>query len=230
MKYSKFPRIYYQNNISESKIINFDAEDANYLTKVLRLKNGFDIRVFNENDGEYFAKLNLTTKAISAKIIKIFRKAHASDKKIYLFAPIVKAPKFEEICDKATQIGVNFIIPTNYERSQKVNLNFERINKIIHESARQCDRLDIPQLGNILNLSDVVFEKYDSVFMANEHENQEFKSHKPSGKIAFIVGPEGGLSGDEIEFLNKDAFSVSLGDNVLRSETAAIALMSKILL
>lgn len=232
MKYSKLPRIYLKDKLTKSDIIEFDKENLNYLTKVLRMRDGFDIRVFNEIFGEFHAKINIQGKRVYAELIDNIRMPSEKDIKIYVFAPVIKLNKFEEICDSVTQLGADYIIPCVFDRSQKIDFKIERINKIIFEATRQCERLDFPVYRKPVQLNDIQFDDFNHIFFANEHENQDNRfSRDLKGNVAFFIGPEGGLTNEEIEFLSsKAAKSISLGDNVLRSEVAAIALMSKILL
>ncbi len=229
MKYSKLPRIYLKDKIIAETNYSLDSEQDNYLKNVLRIRDGFDIRVFNENDGEFLAKFSSDKKSSSITAKSQIRTKLGKKNRLTLFMPVIKSDKFEQAIDAAIQIGVDEIIPVITDRVQRRDINYERIEKIIKESVRQSERLDFPILKSEKELREIDFLKYDYVFFANEQESAE-KQLKSSPNLAAIVGPEGGFTEEEIEFLTSktNIISISLGNNVLRSEVAAIALLSKI--
>lgn len=234
MKYSKLPRIYINSELFKRGFPVVNDSDCHYIKNVLRAKHGQQIRVFNENDGEFFAIVNITGKKYNLEIKEQFRKPIQNSRGVILLAPIIKPDKFEMICDMATQIGVTKIIPIITQRVQRKELNRDRLAKIILESVRQSERLTIPILGSEIKLSDIAPLEVDRIYFANEMEesNGVLQDTSSSNSCAFLIGPEGGFTNEEIAFLKAlpNLVSVSLGDNVLRSETAAIALLSKVLL
>ncbi len=231
MKYSKLPRIYVAEFLETKSEFALDADNYNYIKNVLRLKDGFFIRVYNERGVEYIARIKLGNKAGSFQIAEKFREKTSYQKEISLFISIIKADKFELICDMATQMGVTKIIPIISERVQRRELNNERLKKIITEAARQSERFDVPELMSPIDLSDIKDTKCEIVFFANETEENNLIINANDGEVGALIGPEGGFTDSEIEFLNSLDFihSVSLGQNVLRAETAAIALLSKVI-
>lgn len=231
MKYSKLPRIYVAEFLEIKREFALDPDNYNYIKNVLRLKDGFFIRVYNESGVEYIASIKLGNKTGSFQIIEKFREKTLAQKEICLFVAIIKADRFELICDMATQMGVTKIIPIISERVQRREVNEERIKKIIMEAARQSERFDIPEFISPIDLSDIKDTKCKKVFFANETEENNLVRHADYNDVGALIGPEGGFTESEIEFLNSLDFvySVSLGQNVLRAETAAITLLSKVI-
>lgn len=229
MKYSKLPRLYMEDELSPDKLLLLNNENYNYLKNVLRLKNGFKLRVFNEKNGEFIANFDSDGKIL---LTEQFRNIHQYQPKITLLASIIKQDKFELICDMATQIGVTSIIPIITIRVQKKDINYERLNKIILEATRQSERFDIPKLNQAIELKEIKNLFFDKIYFANEQEQREFKNSSNLKNIAALIGPEGGFTDEEINFLNNlsNVESISLGHNVLRAETASIALLSKIII
>ncbi len=231
MKYSKLPRIYAAECLEENRTFPFDLENYNYLKNVMRLKDGFSIRVYNERDGEYNAQVKFDSRSGSFKIGEKLREPYAQQIETWLFAAIIKSDKFELICDMATQMGVTKIVPIISERVQKREVNEARLKKIIMEAARQSERLDSPQLFSPLDLKDLKNTECSEIFFANEMEQNEEVLNVNSNNIGVLIGPEGGFTEEEIKFLNNLDFvhSVSLGQNVLRAETAAISMLARVI-
>lgn len=239
MKYSKFPRIYIKDELISNNTIEFEIENIHYIKKVLRLRNGDNLRLFNERDGEYMASIIAIDTRLLAQIKEKMQKnlldPLVRTKNVVLLVSIIKSEKFELICDMATQLGVSSIVPIISSRVQKKDLNYERLGKIILESVRQCERIDIPQIEKVQYLHEINFSKYEGIYLANEHEDSNFKptdSLLNKINIGVIIGPEGGFTEEEVEWLmsQDNVHSISLGPSVLRTETAAISMLAKILI
>ncbi len=229
MKYSKHPRLYISSKLASDKNIILDDDQSNYLKNVLRLKNGFKLRVFNEEDGEYLANFHINGKECSIELFEKFRESQKQKHNITVLAPLIKSDKLELICDMATQLGISYLIPIITERVQRRDVNLERLNKIVLEATRQSERFSAPIISDSRRLNDIKFEDFDIILFANEMEQSAKNLKIDIGqKIAVLVGPEGGFTEDEIKFLisKKNIFSVSLGENVLRSETSVVSLLS----
>ncbi len=231
MKYSKYPRIYIDVQLLTGKIIPLDKDQLNYLKTVLRLKDGFKLRVFNENDGEYFANLLIKNLECNLKLLEKFRDIIVPRYEVTLLVPLIKLDRFELMCDMVTQLGIVSIIPIITERVQRRELNFDRLNKIVKEATRQSERFISPRVSHQIYLEDIEFGDYNIILFANEMEqNQSSLEFDNVQKIAILVGPEGGFTDYEIRtILSKcNVVSMSLGDSVLRTETAVISMLSLI--
>ena len=159
---------------------------------------------------------------------------------MWLIAALIKKDNFEWIIEKATELGVTGIIPVISERSEKKSLNMERGNKILVEASEQSGRVTLPQLKNPQSLAEVI----QSVTQADE-EKMNLISIDPEGKpwpksgfgqfdskpAGIFVGPEGGWSDRELEMFKEAGIAIySIGSQVLRAETAAVAVSSLLLL
>ncbi|MBP7190281.1 MAG: 16S rRNA (uracil(1498)-N(3))-methyltransferase [Rickettsiaceae bacterium] len=235
MKISATYRIYVESNLSEGSIINLNQEQSHYLTNVLRLKIGDVVRLFNENSGEYQAYIDsFTKKSCNLKISKLYRMPFKSSK-LSLIQSVIKNDRMAQILDMSTQLGVSGIFPVISDRSQVRTINKERFEKIIIESSEQSERLDVPHLHEVEKLEDLLSKGlFDKVIMANENEEikklltkQDVEGCK---NLAILVGPEGGFTDRELSFIlsNPNVCSISLGSNVLRSETAASAICAQV--
>jgi len=227
MKYSKLPRIYVSSLLEAHKSIQLDNDNLNYLKNVMRLKEGFSFRVFNEACGEFLASFSLSGKV---QIQEILRKPHEHKSSITLFASIIKQDKFELMCDMAVQLGVSDIVPIITDRVQKRELNIERLKKIMLEASRQCERLDIASISEPIDIKDIKYKDFERIYFANENEDNT-ASFENKGKVGVIVGAEGGFTDEEVLSLSKipNVISVSLGENVLRAETATVAMLARLI-
>lgn len=235
MKISSLPRIYISSQITLGAIVTPSSEQSHYLINVMRLKNDDKVRIFNEESGEYIASINIIGKKnCNLQAINLFRHPSLLPT-LCLAQSIIKGDAMMQILDSATQLGITEITPIISSRVQIRSINQDRYNKRLLESAEQSERLSIPKLNIAANLEHFLkHNEFDKIFYANEMENEKKKLSsdliKNEDKIAIIIGPEGGFTDDEINMMAGawNAYSVSLGSNVLRAETAAAALLAQI--
>lgn len=189
------------------------------------------------------------------KVTDKFQSNKELQQEIYALIPVIKAENFEFIITKLTELGVQNFVPVIYERSQNKFVEKikqvkyqDRIRKIIQEATEQCEGsifanlhscLNLQQLPNFIALQDL---QNASKFLAHERQSQRESQfeiqaeqkprvnlHDPSRPILFTLGPEGGITQVEASFLQELGFtSCSLGSRILRAETAAIVLASKL--
>ena len=206
----------------------------------MRLKPGENISIFNSY-GEWNSKIESYEKGKAQ--IKILDKVRGhqrhrkellykeNEKKIWLaFSPIKQNP-LNFMIQKATELGVQKLIPLICERSIVKNINTTRIKKIIIESSEQSNRLSIPEIKKIESLKNFlkIFPKNGYIIFCdiNTHEKnlKEILKKKIEGPICILVGPEGDFSETERQLIINlnQAYPLSLSSNILRAETAAIA-------
>ncbi len=231
------PHRFFVNKISEN-IAEIAGDDFNHIVNVLRLKKDDEIYVFNYEYGEYAARIkeiNNKEKKVVVNLKELIRKREKNNIKLYAIISLIKKEKWEFVLEKLTEIGIDFIIPYAAKRSvvkiEKVNEKKERWKKIIYSAVKQCGRLSEPEIKDIIfNIDDLKLEDNSQKFFIWEKEEKNFlideavKLDKKIKNIYFITGPEGGFENDEAEKLLKSGFiPVSLGDTVLRAETAIIS-------
>ena len=149
---------------------------------------------------------------------------------------MIKNDKFDFVIQKATELGVSKIVPTICKRSIiKVDKNnslnkINRYQKIIKEASEQSTRSIQPIIDNFIDLKDIELDKDTLGLVAYEKDDDmkslhnELTSLNEYQKVAIVIGPEGGFEKDEVELLIKKGFHVvSLGNRILRSETASLA-------
>ena len=143
---------------------------------------------------------------------------------------ILKNDKMNLAIQKLTEIGINEIIPLQTERVVvKINEKKDKWDTIVRETLKQCRGVKFTKISSVKKLKEIDYEKYDKVIFAYENSD-EAKSvvnliNKNCKKILYVIGPEGGITESEVEFLKEvGAVEVSLGKRILRAETAAIVL------
>ena len=202
----------------------------------MRKKVDDSILVFNSVNGEFLAKISkIYKKTIIIEIIKKTRDVKIENDVWLLFAPVKKSPT-EYIVQKATELGVSKIIPVITERTITKNLNLKRMQDIAIESSEQCERITIPEICAVEKLRDLI-HNWDNdriIFFCDETIRNkdvvkiEFQNLSPKSFGAILVGPEGGFSTNETNYLREKKFikPIDLGPRILRSDTAVITALS----
>jgi 16S rRNA (uracil1498-N3)-methyltransferase len=199
---------------------------------VFRYNTGSEVCLFDGSGFEYSAVIESLSNREAMMRIVSKRKGVLPEKKIVLFQSLVKKDNMEWIAEKATELGVSKIVPVVSERSEKKDLNIERLEKIVIEASEQCGRADVPEMGSIEQLASSL-EGLEGEFVVFDSSGVSFDPSLFSTDyklLSIFIGPEGGWSPKEIEeFKNAGAKVYSLGKLTLRAETAVIAALSKFL-
>lgn len=229
----RIPRIYQQATLATGETIELNSSASHHLTRVLRLKTSDNIILFNGEGGEYTAQLHIENKKTFAEITHFHDICTESPLDITLLQGISKGERMDLAIQKAVELGVNKIIPVFCQRSV-VNLKNDRAEKkhqhwqgIVINACEQSGRTVLPKLESSLKLTDCLAKSIDGYKLslaptAQRHLNTI--SLNDSNKITLLIGPEGGLTDDEIMLAaNKGFNGITLGPRVLRTETAALA-------
>lgn len=211
-----------------------DKELLHQWLKVFRLGASDRVIVFNGGDSEYEGYFKILSKNEAVLVIDKEKKVKKSTNiELHLFQSIIKKDNFELIVEKGTEIGVSAFHPIISERSEKKDLNLERLNKISKEAAEQSGKTVLPKIFIPESLKKAISDFDGELFLLDfDGENlKEVISSIISKKIGVLVGPEGGWTDNERDlFDDKEIKNISLGSQVLRAETAAIAVSALILL
>ncbi|MBA4422244.1 MAG: 16S rRNA (uracil(1498)-N(3))-methyltransferase [Syntrophus sp. (in: bacteria)] len=235
------PRLFLRHSIETGDVCIVTAEQARYLKTVLRMRAGEPLHVFNGTGWEYEAVIRQAAEGLALEIND--RRPMTADRiEITLCQAIPKADKMEAIIRHATELGAGRIIPFHAERSiprwpaEKSPQKRERWQKIAIEASRQCGRADIPEIGEIASLDEVLRSTHPEWLnlICWEEESARgireiLRDPKNDGTRGFllVVGPEGGFDKKEIDQAQQAGFlSVSLGKRVLRVDTAAVAVIA----
>ena len=206
--------------------------------KVFRLKASDRVIVFNGNGNEYegYFKILAKNEAVIA-IDKEIKVENTIDAELHIFQSIIKKDNFELVVEKCTEIGVFAFHPLISDRTEKKDINIERLNKIAKEAAEQSGKIKLPEIFNPESLDKAVSNFDGEIFVLDFDGDNLLETIYPEveprgkGKIGVLIGPEGGWSDNErIWFEEKGIKSVSFGPQILRAETAAIVVSALILL
>ncbi len=219
--------------------ISLPEEVSHQVTQVLRLKLSEQIIILDNTGWEYICILTKIDKKHSlAKVIKKQLNQNEPKTKIHLYQSLISRDNFELVLQKAVELGISDITPVQTERTQFsiswAQEKYDRFQRIIKEAAEQSERGLLPSLKTPLNfeaaLGDAV-DKGDTIVAWEKEDPGKIFSSANLPSINIMIGPEGGFTESEIEYAKKqNANTISLGKTILRSETAAIALISRIII
>lgn len=226
-------RLYLPDDLSSGAEIDLLQTQAHFLGKVLRLKPGAEVRVFNAANGEWLANLTQITKRSAViTISKILREPVPTPDIWLLFAPIKKA-RTDFIVEKATELGASVIQPVITRRTTSPHIKMDRMHAQVIEAAEQTERLDIPTVSEPINLVDLL-SKWDSkraLIFADEAGDAApaiTTLKNIPAPAAILIGPEGGFDPEERILLRAQSFvtPISLGPRILRADTAVAATLA----
>ena len=241
------PKFFVQNNQIKNGIISITGDDVNHIVNVLRLKKQDNIYVCDKDKQiTYDTKIvQVQKEEVKCEILNRIEQNGESNIWVTIFQGLPKADKMEYIIQKTTELGVKQIIPVNMKRcvvklnEKDVTKKIDRWNKIAQVAAKQCGRSFIPDVKNPINIDDLcnMVDDFDFIIVAYENEKDTslkeiLKNIKSKSilKIGVVIGPEGGLEEDDvIKLEKKGAKIITLGNRILRTETAPVVILSNIM-
>lgn len=224
---------YFSNSKENDKLFLIN-DDIYHITRVMRMKDNDKIEVIYDND---LYICNVIINELPWVDIISKEEEKIEDKEIILAIPLLKEQKMDLVLQKATELGVTKIIPVTMERSivklddSKEVKKIDRWSKICKEASEQSKRNSIPVISNIMTLKELVKEEGIKIVCSTIEKENNLKKflteHKNYDKIIIVVGPEGGISSKEEEYLVSEGFTrVSLGKRIMRVETVPIFILS----
>ncbi|MBL1259944.1 MAG: 16S rRNA (uracil(1498)-N(3))-methyltransferase [Thiotrichaceae bacterium] len=231
------PRIFTTTSLATHAEITLEGNAATHVGRVLRLKAGDKITLFNGLGGEYSATLIAIERQIVRAQIGTFTTREAeSPLQITLAQGISRGERMDYTLQKSVELGVHRIIPLTTERCG-VKLDEKRAAKrlqhwqgVIISACEQCGRNRIPEILPITPLARWLGENHTKTqpFVLHHRATHSLRQlPPPSGPISLLIGPEGGLSDSEIKRASQSGFKgIQLGPRILRTETAGIAALA----
>jgi len=217
----------------------FLPEDVfKHAIKVLRLPENSEIVLFCGDNNEYQCRLiDVQKRSAQVEIIAVENADRESPLKIHLIQGVSKGDRMDFVCQKATELGVESITPVFTERTN-ISLSGERLQKklshwqaIAVSSCEQCGRNSVPKIHSAENYIDAIKSFSDSKIgklVLSPTSSTSLKSYQNKySEVVAVIGPEGGLSKNEIEIARLAGFApVTFGPRILRTETAAVAFLA----
>jgi 16S rRNA (uracil1498-N3)-methyltransferase len=233
-------RFYIDQKITGETATISDKVHLHHIRDVLRLKAGDKIALFDTEGKEYLGIIFKLDRKLALIRVKVQKQAASRKRQLTIACAIPKKSRMDDVVDKLTQLGVDTIIPMETERViVKLNENhtarLERWRKIARSAAEQSQRNTLPIIPGILTLKEVLAESRNYRLKLLPTVSGERKTLKEvltgpePESIIILIGPEGDFAAQEVDQSHAAGFiSVSLGDNVMRVETAAAAIASYI--
>ena len=230
MNKKNIPRLLINKELKLDATILTENNDQHYLKKVLRLKVGDKVNIFNGTDGEWESTV-IEEKKFSLFCNKQTRLQTKLSGPVLYFA-LIKNHNLRWMIEKATELGVRKFCPMITARTN--NKNFNKAKALLHikEACEVSERLSLPELdktNTLINILEQTKRKSETIIFCNERRKDLFlhnylKIQKYNKNLYFLIGPEGGFSKEEEKLINsyKQVVSVKLFDRILRAETAAI--------
>lgn len=222
------------------------GKDYNHVKNVLRMKTGEDLLITIDGRSDLCCITEITSDSVIVKLLKKNYNSTELPVKITLFQGICKGEKMDFVIQKAVELGVFEIVPTDMKRciakieDKKAKQKTERFNLVSESASKQSKRNIIPKVLEPLSFSkaleyasmlDLVIVPYECADGMNALKTT-LSLIKPNMSVGVIIGSEGGFDDSEIEAVKKleNAKIVSLGKRILRTETASVTTLSALML
>jgi 16S rRNA (uracil1498-N3)-methyltransferase len=226
----KHVRLYQNAPLKINDTMMLDEYASHHLLKVLRFPQGQDITLFNGDGNNYQASVISVKKQCEVRINSCVPNLNESSLKLTLAQGVAKGEKMDFLMQKAVELGVSQIIPIFTERcvvrlkAEKLKKRMQHWRKIIIGACEQSGRSVVPELLDPLDLSALMTQDYGDIFVLHHRAEHSLLDFGKSLRAMIIIGPEGGLSDDEIIYATQQgAQPLLLGSRVLRTETASLA-------
>lgn len=238
-------RFFVDNLSGASNNIIITGNDVNHIRNVLRLKIGEKIMVSDGSGTDYQCSISeIGSDMITASIEDVFKNAAELPVKITLFQGMPKSDKLELIIQKAVELGVYEIVPVITKRTvvkiddKKADKKLERYNGIAESAGKQSGRGIIPtvkpfmsfkqalEYAKTLDMNLIPYEEAKGM----EYSREVIKDIHGKKSLGIFIGPEGGFAKEEVDMaIEAGAKCITLGNRILRTETAGLAVLSIIM-
>lgn len=223
----KYPRLYSESPLSDKGVIPLNAGQAHYLHNVMRRKDGDIVRLFDGKNGEWAGALEgVSKKAGAVRLTTQLNPQPADAAEIHLIFTPIKKSRLDWMIEKAVELGVSDFHPILTQNTEVRKINAPRLTQQIFEAAEQCERFTIPALHSLEKMDKAITTAKArglKVFSCLERQDVPLIQSQDKAKAcAFIIGPEGGFTAEEQDYLIHHTTPISLGQSILRCETAMI--------
>lgn len=231
----RVPRIYQSiDNLQQGQTVQLDDDGVAHIGRVLRMENGDNISLFNGDGNDYLAEItDVSKKSITVTVLSCEANNSESPLDLHLGQVISRGDRMEFTVQKSVELGVTTITPLFSDRCG-VKLNGERLDKklqqwqkIVISACEQSGRSVVPIVRPAMTLAQWCEEQTSAVKLnlhpRASHGINGLQLNADNHKVRLLIGPEGGLSDEEIAMTETHHFTdILLGPRVLRTETASL--------
>ena len=225
------------NNKTDNKITISDVDNYRHIARSLRARCGEKLLLIDENQIQYETKISeINSKEVICEIEKSYLSKRDLEFDLYLAQSPLRSDAQLTVMEKATELGVRGVYPVFTDNcALKVNKQ-EKWQKVMFEASKQCERAKIPTCFAPTTFEELLQQNFDKIIVLAERSTEkslkQYLSENPTKKgerIIAIIGPEGGFSQKEFDFFkSKNLPLISLGDLILKAETAVIVTLGDI--
>ena len=236
------------DQIENNTVTISDKENYFHIARSLRARTGENLLLIDENKIQYETTIKLITNdKIEAKINKSYPSERFLDFELYLAQSPLRSDAQNLLIEKATELGVRGVFPVKTDNcalnNDMIDKKISKWNKIMYEASKQCERADIPICYDRTTIETVLNDDFfDKVYVFCERiahksirDSFEESPIKSNDKVLVIIGPEGGFSQKEFDYFNeltennKNFYMLTLGDLILKAETATTVALGNII-
>lgn len=230
----RMQRLFIDDALAAGTAVEASKEHFHYLTNVLRMAEGDAVLLFNGRDGEWHATLSFPTrKRLLFTPVEQTRPQPEPSGLHYLFAPL-KVGRLDYLVQKAVEMGAGVLQPVMTQHVQGKITSLDRLEANVIEAAEQCGILSIPRVAAPVKLRDLLdsWPQDRRIIYCDEGDAGQnplpVLANVKERKLALLIGPEGGFSEEERQWLRSLDFvtAIPLGPRILRADTAAVAAMA----
>lgn len=229
----KLPRLYVDAPLAAGSAIPLSPEQAHYFKTVLRRQDGDPVRLFNGRDGEWRCALkDLGKKSGLAVAAEKIRPQPDAAPGVHLYFAPIKKSRMDWLIEKAVELGATHLHPVLTQNTEVREINTKRLRQQVFEAAEQCERLDLPELCDMVKLQTLPEGLPMLACLERAEAAPLTAALRPKAVACILIGPEGGFTAAEAAWIGeqKNWIPVSLGPRILRSETAACMALAAVLL
>ncbi|MGD2246068.1 MAG: RsmE family RNA methyltransferase [Candidatus Aminicenantes bacterium] len=235
-------RFFIKQSDIDSSSVYIHGDEHHHLSRVARIRPKEKVWLIDEQGTRYMARVEEITKMRTRLTVLEKEGTTEPGVKIILAQAVIKSKRMNSILQQATELGVSMIIPVITARTvvnieAKVEKKLERWEKLVREAAKQCKCPFFPSILPPMPLKSLIEERQETLkLVLSENRGKYLRDilirslgsdrakEKPPASVIILVGPEGGWTDEEEESILSHGYeAVSLGKQILRSETAALS-------